>query len=152
MMMGFFTKLVNAKHFTNANILCRERQYREAYDELHKINITKIKVERFVEYLALRGFVAFCLERFDDAADCCEGVLKYTPEANKFSVDDKHYLEAYTARYYSDIVTKVTTITTPADIEKRLKYTKINLANVRPKLKRLFPLRGHPDWDDSMEE
>lgn len=149
--MGFFTKLANAKNFTNANILCRERRYKEAYKALHKINISNIKVERFVEYLALRGFIAYCLNEFDDAADSCEGVFKHIHDANGFSADDERYLEAYTARFYSEITSKVSTITPIKDIESKIQYGKINLENVRPKLKRIFPLRGHPEWDKSIE-
>ena len=146
-MLRLFTNLVNAKKFTTANLLCRERRYKEAYNVLRKIDLSDIRVDRFVEYLALRGFVAFCLGEFDDAADCCEGVFKYLPEASSFSANDKRYLEAYTAKFYSELKNKVSMITSDKNIEAKINYSQIDLANVRPKLKRVFPLRGHPDWE-----
>ncbi len=137
----------NASKFNKANTLCRVREYQSAYLTILDIDISNIKTERFIEYSLLRGFIAYQIGDFEDAANCCEVVFEYTNKAINFNTDERAYIEAYCAIFYSNIIYKVKTITSPKDIALKITYDNINLDKVNKKLKKLYPLRSHPNWE-----
>lgn len=145
-MVRLLRAIRNSILWVNAKSSFASKDYSSALKKLEKIQLEKVPVNRFVEYLLLKGFVLFCLEKLDSAADCFELIFENIEKADRFNKHEKRYILAYAAECYISFYDYVNNVIDKNTLEQYLDYRHIDLKRVRDSIREDYPLRSHPMW------
>ena len=138
----------NSFKWVSAKEKARDRNYKNALEILNSMNIKRININTFVEYLVFKGFIEFYLGDEEESAICFELFFKYIINTDKFTSNEIRYLKAFVSTCYLTYFGAVTIVTTKETLQSHLEYSLINLDCVNNSIQNDFPLRDHPNWKE----
>lgn len=116
--------------------LVADKQFVEALRLLEKIDSIKPKI--CPEFYLKRGFIYYATEQDSLAKSDFVDALDLIPQYKRYSAEDKKYLRAFATKYLAAI---------DRDYESE-ELADLQINQVDKILRKCFPLRGHPDWEE----
>ena len=100
-----------------------------------------------VEYHLLKGFVEYATNNNSSAVKDLRLSINLLRKSSKYNEAEKKYLECYAA-IYGNLANSSLSRECQDENFGKIAWVDVDLSGVRKELKKNFPLRKHPGWDE----